>query len=291
MMKILLRVFQSLLFRSSYADRIRELELAFALSTLWDFDLQGMTIRYHRLLSKLQLYHCLDFVLTRVGSKYDGGYVLCSNFENVSSVLSLGIGGNSDLEIHFAKLGKRVTGYDGTIEQPPSRHPNFSFVKSNVYGNLSTQVSSDLSVHIDDVIADHFGLSLNSVDSDRISDAVLKIDVEGHEYGVILAMKEQHLKRFQQVAIEFHNIHSELRNNQDLLHECFDKLLETHVLISIHANNFGGCIKYGKAEYPDVIETTWMRRNCATFVKGKNSFAGESISPNNPRRPEITLEW
>lgn len=291
MWKTLLRVFRSLLIRSSYADRIRELEIAFALSTLWEFDLRNMANRYQSLLSKLQLHQCLEFALTRVGSEYDGGYVLCSNFDNILSVLSLGIGGNSDFEMDFAKLGKNVALYDGTIKQLPSSHPNFSFVRSNVYGNVSSKVGSVRCMHIDEVINSHFGFSLNSCNSDYISDAVLKMDIEGHEYEVILAMKESQLNLFQQIAIEFHNIHSELRNNQEMLHECFGKLQKTHELISIHANNFGGCIKYGSAEYPDVIETTWMRRNCATFAKIKNSFTSELSSPNNPRRPEIILEW
>jgi len=294
MEKFILRIFRALMYRSKFADRISALESRTQLLEIWNFDLNLMKINYEKLLRLLQLHKVNEISLLRIGSKYDGGYVLANSFEDIKFVVSLGVGSNVESEIHFADLNKKVFLFDGTIKKLPRNHKNFQFDGVNVYGinpgpNSNVQWKSVNRILID--IFEDINSSNQEILSDTKADGLLMIDIEGSEYDVLLDLKREYLSRFQQVTIEFHNLHRELRENQDRLVRCLRKLSQSHMLIAAHGNNFGGCLSLDGQDYPDVLELSWLKKGIGTFAKVPNSLLGISSNPNNPRSRELQLEW
>jgi hypothetical protein len=294
MEKFILRIFRALMYRSKFADRISALEMRAQLLEIWNFDLNLMKINYEKFLKRLQLHKVNEIPLLRIGSKYDGGYVLANSFEGIKFVVSLGVGSNVESEIYFADLNKKIFLFDGTIKKLPRKHENFQYERVNVYGinpgpNSSVQWKSFNKV-LNDIFEDIKSAYQESVSNTK-ADAVLMIDIEGSEYDVLLDLKREYLSRFQQVTIEFHNLHRELRENQNRLERCLSKLNHSHMLIAAHGNNFGGYLSLDGQDYPDVLELSWLKKGIGTFAKVPNSLLGISSNPNNPRNRELQLEW
>ena len=63
---------------------------------------------------------------------------------------------------------------------------------------------------------------------------MLLIDIEGSEYEAILDIDEKYLVKCLQITVEFHNVFSELNNENSRLTECIKKLKKTHEIISVH---------------------------------------------------------
>lgn len=294
MEKFVLRIFRALMYRSKFADRISALETRTQLLEIWNFDLNLMKINYEKVLKLLQLHKVNEIPLLRIGSKNDGGYVLANSFESIEFVVSLGVGSNVESEIYFADLNKKVYLFDGTIKKLPRKHENFRWESVNVYGknpgpNSSVEWKSFNEVLIE--VFEDINLPIRKKTLDSKADAVLMMDIEGSEYDVLLNLKSEYLSRFQQVSIEFHSVHRELRENQDRLERCLSKLNQSHILIAAHGNNFGGYVSLNGQDYPDVLELSWLKKGVGTFAKVPNSLLGNLSNPNNPRNRELQLEW
>jgi hypothetical protein len=291
-MKFLLRIFKVLMFRSSFADRVRELELWQQIMVLWGLDINYMRKSWTKFLGNLQLMECNELPLVRMGSRADGGYLLANDFVNTRIVISLGVGKNVDAEMEFAKLGIKVLLFDGTISRLPRKHKNFEFYALNVYGNEADATDSFKSITINDLLEETLeGQKRFDPNDKHGGNALIMIDIEGSEYEVLKSVKPSFMMCFQQITIEFHDIHRELLRHDKRIHYVLNKLRKTHHLVDIHGNNFGGFVTIGNQDFPDVLETTWINKNLGTFRKAQNSLSDSTSMPNNPRRRELKLEW
>jgi len=290
--RFLIRLFTTFMFRSQFAQRLILLEKNYKALTGFLLDTKKFLDTYTLLLSYLQIRKPLDYDLVRIGSSSDGGYVLADNFSDICTVISLGVGKNVDIELFFANLGKNILLFDGTITRLPKNHSNFKFFASNVYGIPLSQRRNEKDIFINDIFSYHLkSTSLNIAGSHLDLKVLFFIDIEGSEYDLLLNLESENLKLCQQVTVEFHGIFKEITSPNPKIFECLKKLNETHELISVHGNNYAASFKIGGADYPDVLETTWMLKTATKYVKGKNDFNLILNKPNNPGVPDLMLEW
>ena len=284
----LIKVFTSLIFRTNLAQRISILEKNQKIFTNYLLDNSFILNSYSKLLSCLEVMSPQAEEVIRYGPAGDGGYLLVNKFIQIDKVVSLGVGRNIDIELYFANLGKEILLFDGTITSLPRSHKKFKFFNSNVYGTIPTTPNSSTFILVSDIFSSHLQSSAKEFFKSEI---LFFIDIEGSEYDLIMNLERSNLEVCQQITIEFHDIFKQITQNNTVIFDALIKLRETHELISVHGNNYGASFQVNGMDYPDVLETTWLRKDLSTFVKGKNNFNPVLNKPNNPLARELALEW
>ena len=280
------------MFRTQFAQRLSRLEKNHKILTSYVCNKEMVITRFNILLSNLQIKIPVGQDLVRIGPTSDGGYVLANNFKEISAVISLGVGKNVDIEMYFANLGKNILLFDGTITNLPKNHKKFNFFNSNVYGTSTSSREKDSEILVNDI----FSYYLKNLFKDLVTipsnlEVLFFVDIEGSEYDLLINLNRANLEVCQQMTVEFHDIFKEITSSNPKIFECLAKLHETHELISAHGNNYGAAIQIDGADYPDVLETTWMRKDAAEFVNGVNNFNPRLNKPNNPGTPDLVLDW
>lgn len=215
--------------------------------------------------------------LIRIGSQYDGGYVISDDVDADDILLSFGIGDNIDFEKDISSYLKQIFMYDGTITGIENMPSNSVFFNKNIY------VAEDIE---------------NAIISKEIetNNLILKIDIEGYEWGILNKIKKETLKLFKQIIIEFHNLDRRLdpyafnideygNNRYSVAKSIFEKIKQTHEPIYIHANNFAGLQIIANQIVPEVFEITYLRKDLVKYEENSNTLNLDS--PNNPNAPEI----
>lgn len=295
MNRLIAKLFISLMFRTQFAIRIRNLELSLGLLSNYVNDTSKVENLFKKLFEVLQIKHPLNNRIIRIGSESDGGYLLVDNFESNQTVISLGVGDNVDAEFELAELGLDIWMYDGTVTRPPRRHNNFKFHPVNVGevigGAKSDQNLISLNRIFQQVITDFKSDTSLLKESRNNPPLILLIDIEGSEYDSLLKLNDMYLNYCHQITVEFHNIFSELSNSTLRIIECIKKLNATHEIISVHGNNFGGSISANGFDYPDVIEISWLRKTSDDFEEGLNTFNNPLSRPNNCKLRDLNHLW
>lgn len=213
--------------------------------------------------------------LVRVGSGSDGGYLLPDDFDDLTAVLSPGVGKLSDFELFFAERGVECLLVDGTVEGPTVNHSNFSFVSALV-GSRDDDTYRTVSSLVEQVRTEG-------------QDLVLQMDIEGAEWAALSATPTQTLALFRIIVIEFHDFSSKLlfKHSLEDVADVFVQLTSTHTPVHFHPNNYGKALKVGGDLIPDVFELTLLRndrvRRGSDFAKLPHPLdkenAGRSRSP------------
>ena len=280
------------MFRTNLAQRVSILEKNQEIFTNYLLDNSFVLNSYSKLLSCLEVMSPQAEEVIRYGPAGDGGYLLVNKFKQIDKVVSLGVGRNIDIELYFANLGKEILLFDGTIMSLPRSHNKFEFFNSNVYGTIPTTPNSSNFILVNDIFSSHLQSSAKDFDKEFLKSEILFfIDIEGSEYDLIMNLERSNLEVCQQITIEFHDIFKQITQNNVVIFDALTKLRETHELISVHGNNYGASFQVNGMDYPDVLETTWLRKDLTTFVKGKNNFNPILNKPNNPLARELALEW
>ena len=214
----------------------------------------------------------------RLGDPNDGGYILDANLDSVDLCLSFGIGDNTRFEDDISRFVERVFMFDHTIQSPALSNSNMTFFRKGL-GITSSSDFFTLSEILD------FALPFN--------DAILKIDIEGAEVEVLATFPAEDLRYFKQITMELHGLHS-IKDDKyfsDLV-KCLNNLNSHHLLISVHANNWGKFVIVEGVPFPDVLELTYLRKTEAvTAAKDFETIdlMPEQMSPNNPLESDISL--
>jgi hypothetical protein len=229
------------------------------------------------LIEKLHPYK-LEDELIRLGPKGDGGYLVPNDLKNIKACFSPGVDQISGFEEDCFKLGMQLFLADKSVVQP------------NL--NLSSHQYSFLNKYVG-CTNDQNYITLNSwVESsniDKDSDLLLQMDIEGGEYMTLLNMSDSLLKQFRIIVIEFHQLeklwHHDFFN---LAEETFNKILQNHVCVHIHPNNWCALDVQQGVEIPKIAEFTFVRKD---RLKGKQF---QTIFPNkldydNTRKESIPL--
>ena len=149
----------------------------------------------------LEVYEFQDKL--RLGSKNDGGYVICKMDGDYDCYLSCGVANEASFDRDFLNLYKNIGkdncfAFDGTVQDYPWKFTrDINFIKKNI-----SPVSDCSNTNLDDIIS-------------KYENIFLSIDIEGGEYPWILSLTEDKLKKFKQICIEFHGLNDDTWGSQD----------------------------------------------------------------------------
>lgn len=206
-----------------------------------------------RLVDCLTVYEWAQ-CLERIGSKYDGGYVVPINWRDVDALFSPGVGKNSDFELEFAKNSINCFLLDGSVKSPPIEHPNFNFEK-RFLGTIDD----------DKNITFETWLNSSGVEGDNL---FLSMDIEGSEYEVLSGVNDEIINRFKYITIELHEVHRLMDEKRGLeIINVLEKLTQTHKVVNLHGNNFTSLFRVGSLIMPKVVELTLIRNDQFDILK------------------------
>lgn len=239
---------------------------------------------WDRLNEILKIKKALGYELTRVGNKNDGGYVMLDSFSSDCEKVAYSFGINDDVswDDDMAKLGYQVYQYDHTIDRTPYDRPEFKFFRIGI---------SEEKTPSDDGMLDTMEDLIKRNGHIRMDNMVLKMDVEGAEYGFIKYTSEDILKKFNQIVLECHSLNDV--NKWGLISEALKKITEIFAVVHIHANNFSSVVFVEGVPYPDTLEITFINRKRYKLRDNSNEKLPLDIdNPCDEKSDEIVLgEW
>ncbi len=239
--------------KSSKSDSIFD---RLALLTPWDIDLEKF----------------------RIGRKGDGGYVVADQVRPHQAVLSYGIANEVSFDLELAEAGFKVWQFDHTIDKAPVEHPNITFTREGVAG---TDRPDDLLYTIE-THADRLGINLDG--------AILKMDVEGAEWGVFENMPSETLGRFDQIFLELHGL-GRLPREKFAGHfrNVLEKLNAQFTLFHVHANNARPLVPVENFVTPGLLEVSFIRTDLVQRRRSRTWYPTELDYPNVSNRPDLNL--
>lgn len=238
----------------------------------------SLGLRARRILSLLRPETVIGGRMIRMGNDNDGGYVMLDHGLDSTVALSLGISDDVSWDLGMAARNNRILQYDHTITSPPEAHPNFFWKKLGIQGSPAEEGF----VTIDSVIREN-----ELQDNNHL---VLKMDIEGCEWGVFNSIESAVLQQFSQIVFEAHCL---VRLADDALYlsivGALKTLHKTHQLIHVHANNYGPLVIAGGVPIASAYEFTYVRRNDHEFEECVNDFPTALDRPCNPFVADIYL--
>jgi hypothetical protein len=202
----------------------------------------------------------------RVGSAGDGGYVIVDG-GSYDCFISGGIANDVSFEAQFLQMHPSLTceAFDGSVEGLPWKLDRAVFHRKWISGREAAGETN-----LRDLLS-------------RCRNAFVKIDVEGSEYAWLASLSGDDLGQISQLVIEFHDPFTEER------WDTLARLAESHWLVHVHGNNFGGTKQIGDVTVPAVLECTYLRKEGRCLERSRVSVPGPEDQPNAAGRPDIVL--
>jgi len=214
--------------------------------------------------------------MQRFGATNDGGYLMPDVLEDVEACFSPGVSTCADFEAAIAGRGIRCFLADYSVTAPPMKHELIHFDQ----------------LFVGPVTRDHF-VSLDDWVEARCpgaGDLLLQMDIEGAEYGAILAARPQTLRRFKVIIIELHMLDRVATDlGFRLLQDFSAKLLDNHFVVHAHPNNCWQPVQAQGLTIPPVLELTLVRRDVCPVGAPVREFPHPLDAPNLPGVPDIVL--
>jgi len=230
------------------------------------------TVNEKKVLSLIKSFkiYKTNYKLIRLGEVGDGGYLLPDDLLEISACFSGGAGNTVKFEYDLANLGIKCFIADYSVNNlPPPHHQNFIFLKKFL-GIENSDEYINFNEYIDSNIRDKH-------------DYILKLDVEGDEYVILLNLLEQHLKKMRIIVLEFHNFVNILTPlGFEIIKMIFTKLQKNHSIVHICPNNITPKIKFSKQlTLFDQLEITFLRNDRITEKQPAKIFPHPLDSENN----------
>jgi hypothetical protein len=185
--------------------------------------------------------------LIRIGSEFDGGYLIPDDLEQVAANVSLGVGTDSNFELALAERGIPSYMADGSVSGPASQSNLFYFRKVFIGEGPNSDWES-------------FERFLTLVREE--GDLILSMDIEGGEHDVLADVSDDVLNRFRIITIEFHDLDMiALKVNLSLFKKVILKLTKNHTMVHLHPNTLVQPIAFLGVQIPPVLEITFLRND------------------------------
>lgn len=219
--------------------------------------------------------HITKTPLFRLGAQKDGGYVIASTFES-KVCLNIGVGFEISSDLDLLGKGFKIYAIDGTVPNPLPQESEYKFIRKNVGYAKNKELTTDL----ESIFREH--KDLGQVD-------LILIDIEGGEYKVLHEELDL-IAKAKQIVIEFHGLEL-IGDNQfaERFAVILEKLSKTHLPVHIHANNSGGGLPVGGANWPTILEVTFLLNELCTSEINYGPFPSEIDYPNVDLRPDLDL--
>jgi hypothetical protein len=226
-----------------------------------------------KLRSILTLHRPLNKRFIRKGDNKDGGYVIVDDLTISDTLFSIGIGDNITFDIDCENQVSRIVLVDDSV-------PHFEIPNSNYYLHRKKLGAYEDNLHIT------IDKLLNTYQS---KDYILKIDIEGNEWEILSSVQSATITKFRQIIIEFHALFDMAQS--ELILKALNNLLKTHLPVVIHPNNIGGYCVIGSSIFPNVFETTWLRRDSYDLAEGIDSEVLTLEKINDPEKSSVWVNW
>lgn len=231
---------------------------------------------YRKLHELLKIDAVTGFDLVRVGCDNDGGYIMLDDFPG-GIAYSFGICDDVSWDKDMASRGYDVFMYDHTIDGLPEENTRFHWSKLGI----SDGVTDDERLKTLEEL-----ISRNGRENER--DMILKMDVEGAEWGFLESVKPETLSQFSQITLELHGMVNPAYSERIL--NALRKINMTHQLIHLHANNNSTYITAGGKSFCSFIEASYVLRKKYNFSGDYDVNLPLKIDmPNTKLFPEIGL--
>lgn len=206
------------------------------------------------------------------GERGDGGYIMVDNFSPQMHAYSVGIGDNVTWDMDLANKGIKVFMYDHTIYHLPQVHNNFVFHRLGVG-------TGEHCKPLEDILRENGDLDNQNL--------ILKMDIEGAEWDVLDRIPDELLNHFMQISLELHGVCNLERKEQIL--KILRKLGLSHQTVWVHGNNIDKAEMEDGILIPNLIETTYVRKDICLFEDGACEFPMPLDLPNIPHRKDFIL--
>jgi tetratricopeptide (TPR) repeat protein len=218
----------------------------------------------------------LGFEKRRVGRDRDGGYVLIDDFSQIDAALSFGIKDDASWDLDVAQRHIPVHQFDHTIDCAPVKHPLIEFHKLRI-AEADAPDTACLDTLVGKLLAN----------SQR---ALLKIDIEGDEWGMLAAASPRSFIAFTQIACEFHEL-GRLTNPvwYGRFFAVIEKLKEEFEVVHVHGNNYMPFMCMANVLLPATLEVTFASRRHYRFGETNEIFPTPLDRPNFPDAPDLHL--
>ena len=250
----------------------------YAVNTYGKLNLVESKERISRISNLLCVQNLEENRYIRFGDSSDGGYVLANNISDRDVCISIGIGDNISFDRSISSLVSNIFMYDHTIAEIDHNIPNALFIRMG----LSKEEKPGF-IRLYDCVGD-------ISDSKEI---ILKIDIEGDEWGIIAEVDEKILLRCKQIVIEFHHLQNfRIDEHYHDMISTLENLNKNHSLINIHPNNWANFDVILNSPIPDVVEVTYLRKDLigedSDYIRLQNSNRN---SPNNIAALDIDMNF
>lgn len=247
--------------------------------------------------------------LVRLGSDFDGGYVVTENIiRHTDFLVGLGVGTDWTFEGDFHKRkGCPVHCYDHSIGvgqytvdtvrnvKKFLRRPRLRYISQHYLSRIFLPLKyksffTGNKKHFKEEIGDdpEYHTDFNKIFS-RIpaTDKVfIKMDIEGWEYRALSGL-EDHYDRLTGLVVEFHDLSTML----DIVRSHIIGLTKSFNIIHVHVNNYAGTDDRG---IPNIIEVTFESKNFSlgTETQSERAYPVDGLdSPNIEHHTDYRLEF
>jgi hypothetical protein len=212
--------------------------------------------------------------LKRMGSTYDGGYLICENLsEGVQSGYSYGVGPNDELGCDISKrYSIPVHEYDCfDPARPTCNGGTFQFNNEC----LAPKARRDRQARVFDSLAHQ--IEKNGDAGKRL---LVKIDIEGAEWEALAATPDAVLDRIDQIPMELHVFHGVTAQHLQVIR----KLKKLFYVVNLHYNNFA-CSPKMKPLHATAFEVLLVNKRLGELDTTAPSPAPTSPlnAPDNPQ--------
>lgn len=216
--------------------------------------------------------------LKRCGTEGDGGYLLPKEITRMDFCFSAGIDRNSDYEFDIAEhFGCEIFMLDASVDGPARTHKKFSF-EPMWLGSVSDTATHGVNEWIE----------MNT--QSEATNICLKIDIEGNEYSVFKALSSINQRKLSVIVCEFHSFENILLEKQTKYRAVFAKILKTHDVVHLHANNVRRPFQRFKLNVPTDLEITFVRKG---LIQINNEIVSlpNALDYENTSGLPIYLNW
>lgn len=228
----------------------------------------------NRFYEVLKIKDVVGYDFVRVGAANDGGYVMLDDLQG-GVAYSFGINDDVSWDDDMASRGYEVYMYDHTIDALPYVRDAFHFCKEGIADFKENDSLKKLETFI----------KRNKHDKNK--NMILKIDVEGAEWGVFEQISEEVLRQFNQIVVEFHDLcnFSILSKYNNTL----ERIKKVHQPVHFHINNYDDVYWFEDKPYGNAIEVTFVNRERYKLVDAKVMLPRSQDAPNCKEIDEVVI--
>lgn len=210
--------------------------------------------------------------LTRYGGNSDGGYLMPDDLTGVVACVSPGVADAVSFEVDLAEVGIESLMVDGSIDRLPHPVPGATFLPRYVGARTEADVVA---------LSDLFAASPEG-------DLILQLDIEGAEYQVLAATPSAVLERARIIVVELHDLYNVFEpTTGPLMLDVLRRLLRTHGVAHVHANNMDGFLTVAGRVVPRALEVTFVRHDHMITSATQVTLPHPLDRPCCPDRPDI----